>query len=111
MRTLENQQIEPVPLRATGGYSGFMSIPSEISQRDLRMRSREIMDAVEQGERFTVTRDGRQIAELVPLRPRRSVPAEDFLAASASAPSFDEARFRAELDAALDSEVDDRYAR
>jgi len=111
MRTLANHRIEPVPPGATGGYSGFMSIPSEISQRDLRMRSREIMDAVEQGERFTVTRDGRQIAELVPLRPRRSVPAEDFLAASAAAPSFDETRFRAELDTALDAEVDDRHAR
>ncbi|MCB1294737.1 MAG: type II toxin-antitoxin system prevent-host-death family antitoxin [Gordonia sp.] len=35
------------------------------------MRSREIMDAVERGESFTVTRYGREIAELVPIRGRR----------------------------------------
>ena len=43
----------------------------EITQRDLRMRSKEIMDAVERGQAFTVTRDGHSIAELVPLRQRR----------------------------------------
>lgn len=43
-----------------------MSGSEAISQRDLRFRSREIMDAVERGESFTVTRDGRGIAELIP---------------------------------------------
>ena len=40
----------------------------EITQRDLRSRSREIMDAVEHGQSFTVTRDGRHIGELIPLQ-------------------------------------------
>ena len=48
-----------------------MSSQPEITQRDLRMRSKEIMDAVERGQAFTVTRDGHSIAELVPLRQRR----------------------------------------
>jgi prevent-host-death family protein len=43
----------------------------EISQRDLRTKAREIMDAVEHGQSFTVTRDGHQIGELIPLRRRR----------------------------------------
>ena len=47
-----------------------MSSQPEITQRDLRMRSKEIMDAVEHGQAFTVTRDGRSIGELVPLRQR-----------------------------------------
>ena len=38
----------------------------EGTQRDLRSRSREIMDAVERGESFTVTGDGYQIGELIP---------------------------------------------
>nr|WP_300144095.1 type II toxin-antitoxin system prevent-host-death family antitoxin [Propionicimonas sp.] len=88
-----------------------MSLPHEISQRDLRMRSREIMDAVEHGEKFTVTRDGRPIGELVPLRPRRSVPAEEFLAASASAPRVDYEQFRRDLDVVIDPYLHDPYER
>ena len=40
----------------------------EITQRDLRSRSKEIMDAVQRGQSFTVTRDGHRIGELIPLR-------------------------------------------
>ena len=48
-----------------------MSAQQEITQRDLRNKSREIMDAVEGGQAFTVTRDGREIGELIPIRRRR----------------------------------------
>jgi prevent-host-death family protein len=48
-----------------------MSAQPEITQRDLRNRSKEIMDAVESGRSFTVTRDGHEIGELIPLRRRR----------------------------------------
>jgi hypothetical protein len=41
------------------------SLP-EITQRDLRSRSREIMDAVEHGQSFTVTRDGHQTSPAPP---------------------------------------------
>jgi hypothetical protein len=41
-----------------------MAAQPEITQRDLRNRSREIMDAVERGQAFTVTRDGHPISEL-----------------------------------------------
>jgi prevent-host-death family protein len=89
-----------------------MSSQPEISQRDLRMRSKEIMDAVEQGQSFTVTRDGRGIGELLPLRRRpRFVSRMDFAALSRSAPAIDLAEFRADQDAALDSGVADPYAR
>ena len=84
----------------------------EISQRDLRMRSREIMDAVERGESFTVTRDGREIGELIPLRKRRRfIPRSDFATMSRTAPTIDLARFRADQDASIDSALDDPYAR
>ncbi len=80
-----------------------MSAQNEVSQRDLRMRSQEIMDAVERGESFTVTRDGRKIGELVPLRrPKRFVSREDFARASRNMPAIDADRFRADLDAAVD---------
>ncbi|QOR69403.1 hypothetical protein IM660_11920 [Ruania alkalisoli] len=46
------------------------------------------MGAVEGGERYTVTRDGREIAELVPLRQRRTfVSRADFVRVSRLVPS------------------------
>ncbi|QDP98013.1 prevent-host-death protein [Microlunatus elymi] len=88
-----------------------MTVHQQISQRDLRHRSREIMDAVELGESFTVTRDGRDIGELVPLRTRRTfVSRAEFVAASRAAATMNLEQFRAEQDDALDDTMD-RYAR
>ena len=84
-------------------YVGFMSSQPEITQRDLRMRSKEIMDAVEHGQAFTVTRDGHSIGELVPLRQRRRfVSRAEFVAMSRTAPAIDTGAFRADQDAAAD---------
>jgi prevent-host-death family protein len=80
-----------------------MSTQPEITQRDLRMRSKEIMDAVERGQAFTVTRDGHSIGELVPLRQRRRfVSRAEFAAMSRSAAVIDAEGFRADQDAAAD---------
>jgi len=84
----------------------------EITQRDLRMRSREIMDAVEHGQSFTVTRDGHRIGELIPLRRRRRfVPRQEFVAMSRNAPAVDLDAFRADQDAALDQGAASPYER
>jgi prevent-host-death family protein len=83
----------------------------EITQRDLRSRSREIMDAVEHGQSFTVTRDGHRIGELIPLRRRRRlVPREEF-AAMSRAPAPDLEAFRADQDAVTDHDAPDPYER
>lgn len=85
---------------------------SEITQRDLRSRSREIMDAVEHGQSFTVTRDGHRIGELIPLRRRRRfVSRDEFAAMSRNAPGVDLDAFRADQEAALDQEPTSRYER
>lgn len=85
-----------------------MTAQPEITQRDLRNRSKEIMDAVEGGQRFTVTRDGRPIGELMPLlRRRRFVPRAEFAAGSHQAPPLDLAAFRADQTAAVDVELTD----
>jgi prevent-host-death family protein len=81
----------------------------EITQRDLRNRSREIMDAVERGESFTVTRDGHRIGELIPLRRRRFVSRNEFAAMSRNAPSIDVSAFRADQDAAADQDAGNAY--
>jgi antitoxin (DNA-binding transcriptional repressor) of toxin-antitoxin stability system len=72
------------------------------------MRSKQIMDAVESGRSFTVTRDGHDIAELIPLRRRRRyVSREDFAATSRLAAEVDLVAFRADQDAAFDAVADD----
>jgi len=89
-----------------------MTTQPEITQRDLRNRSKEIMDAVENGQAFTVTRDGHQIGELIPLRRRRRfVPRQEFAAMSRGAPVIDIDTFRADQDAALDHGASSRYER
>lgn len=89
-----------------------MRTQPEISQRDLRLRSKEIMDSVERGQAFTVTRDGHQIGELVPLRRRRTfIPREEFLAGRTTTSPVDPDRLRADLDAVIDDENPDPYAR
>ena len=88
-----------------------MSAPREVSQRDLRMRSKEIMDAVEGGDSFTVTRDGHQIGELIPLRRRRSfVSRAEFARRSLLAPLIDVETFRADQDRVYDGTLSDPYA-
>ena len=89
-----------------------MNSNPEITQRDLRNRSREIMDAVERGESFTVTRGGHRIGELIPLRRRRRfVTRQEFAAMSRNAPAIDPAAFRADQDAAAGHDADDPYER
>lgn len=94
---------------STKCYRGSMSNP-EITQRDLRARSREIMDAVEHGQSFTVTRDGHRIGELIPLRRRRRfVSRQEFAAMSRNAPEVDLAAFRADQDTAADHKASSAY--
>ena len=90
-------------------YRVTMSVQPEISQRDLRLRSKEIMDSVERGQAFTVTRDGHQIGELIPLRRRRTfVPRSEFLT-SAGTGAVNPQTFRDDLDAVIDDDVHDPY--
>jgi antitoxin (DNA-binding transcriptional repressor) of toxin-antitoxin stability system len=89
-----------------------MSTAPEINQRDLRLRSKEIMDAVEGGQTFAVTRDGTPIAELVPLRRRRQFVGRSQVAHTwRSAPAVDLARFRADQESAYDDAESDPYSR
>ncbi|WP_093712200.1 type II toxin-antitoxin system Phd/YefM family antitoxin [Actinacidiphila alni] len=89
-----------------------MSAQPEITQRDLRNRSKEIMDAVQNGQSFTVTRDGHRIGELVPLRGRRRfVPRSEFAALSRSASGVSLDAFRADQDVTAEQETGDPYAR
>ena len=87
-----------------------MSTLERINQRDLRLRSREIMDAVEGGESFIVTRDGRSMGQLIPLR-RRFVSREQFAIGSQYAQTPDLEHFRADQELWLEGSINDPYAR
>jgi prevent-host-death family protein len=76
----------------------------EITQRELRNDSGEIMRALDRGESFVITRNGAPVGELIPLRWRRLVPAEVVTAAFAGAPVIDPRRFRADVDRLLDQD-------
>lgn len=69
-----------------------------ISQRELRNGSAAIMDAVEAGETFHVTRNGVEIAELRPLAQRRRFTAEELVERHKRLPRVDAAEMRREAD-------------
>lgn len=71
----------------------------EITQRELRNDSGEIMRKLDDGESFVVTRNGAPVGELTPLRRHRFVAAETVVALFRAAPSVDYGRLRADLEA------------
>ena len=64
----------------------------EITQRELRNQSGEIMRELDRGESFVVTRNGVPVGELTPMRRRRFVPATAAIAAFAGAVGIDAER-------------------
>jgi prevent-host-death family protein len=77
---------------------------SEVSIRDLRNHGGEVIDRVEHGERLTVTRDGRPVAELRPIE-RRPLKADVLIERWARLPRFDPDALRKDLDQAIDSRL------
>jgi prevent-host-death family protein len=83
-------------------------VAREISQRELRNQSGDIMRRLDEGESFIVTRNGVPVGELTPLRRHRFVAAEAAVSLFRSAPSVDYRHFRADLDAAASQEIEPR---
>jgi prevent-host-death family protein len=75
---------------------------SQVSIRDLRNRGGQVLDRVAAGEHLTVTKDGKPVAELRPIRSPR-LRASALLRRWASIPSVDPDALRRDLDAAIDS--------
>jgi prevent-host-death family protein len=80
----------------------------ELTQRELRNQSGEIMRALDRGESFIVTRNGTPVGELLPIRRRQFVPADVARAVFAGAPQTDADRFRREVDAVVDQDPSPR---
>ncbi len=80
----------------------------EVTQRELRNDSGEIMRQLDQGETFVVTRNGVPVGELTPLRRHRFVTAEAAVAMFRTAPRVDYEQFRADLDDLVNQDVTPR---
>jgi prevent-host-death family protein len=80
----------------------------EITQRELRNESGEIMRELDRGESFVVTRAGVPVGELVPLRRHRFISSDAVAAVFRGAPSIDYRAFRRDLDAAAGQDATPR---
>ncbi len=74
---------------------------AEVSMRDLRNHGAEVVDRVQRGERLTVTRSGRPVAELVPVR-RPALKADVLIDRWQALPPVDADGLRRNLDAVID---------
>jgi prevent-host-death family protein len=84
-----------------------------ITQREFRNNSAAVMDAVEAGETYHVTRNGVEVAELRPLTRRRRLTAAELVERHRRLPRVDHDRMRAEADEFFGTEdrVDDERVR
>lgn len=76
----------------------------DLTQRELRNESGEIMRALDAGESFVVTRRGVPVGDLTPIHRRRFVAREAALTAFRTAAPVDFERFRADLDRHADQD-------
>ncbi len=77
---------------------------SNVSIRDLRNHGGEVVERAERGERLTITRAGKPVAQLVAL-PRSAAPLDELRRRWAKLPDVDPAALRRDIDDILDSEL------
>lgn len=69
-----------------------------ITQREFRNNSAAVMNAVEHGETYHITRNGAEVAELRPLSRRRRLTAGELVERHRRLPRVDHERMRREAD-------------
>jgi prevent-host-death family protein len=77
---------------------------SEVSIRDLRNRGGEVVDRASRGESITITRAGKPVAELRPVR-SPGLAAEALVERWRNLPPVDPGRLRRDIDELLDATV------
>lgn len=77
---------------------------ADVSIRELRNHGGDVVDRVAQGERLTITRSGRPVAELSPLG-REPITIDVLIARRKALPDLDPVRLRTDLDEVLDPSV------
>jgi prevent-host-death family protein len=74
---------------------------ADVTIRDLRNHGGEVIDRVSAGERVRITRAGRPVAELRPIRPA-GMTAATLLSRWRRLPALDRSSLAADLDATID---------
>ncbi len=77
---------------------------TDVSIRDLRNHGGDVVDRVERGERFVVTRSGKPVAELRPLG-SPGLPVAELIRRRLHLPLVDPESLRRDVDAAVDSSL------
>lgn len=91
---------------ATARYS---EVVNTITQRELRNSSAAVMDGVEAGESYVVTRNGVEVAELRPIARRRRLTAEELVEKHRRLPRVDHDAMRREADDAFGEDRLDEF--
>lgn len=79
-----------------------------ISQRELRNDSARVMRGLDEGRSFVLTRHGRPVGEVVPLRRDQLVDRRVVEAAFAGAPAIDADAFFADIDEVAHQDIEPR---
>ncbi|HEX3981162.1 MAG TPA: hypothetical protein VHW93_08060 [Acidimicrobiales bacterium] len=83
-------------------------VADEITQRQLRNDSGEIMRGLDRGQTFVVTRNGVPVGELTPMRRHQFVSTDAVMAIFENAPSIEFERLRTDLDNAASQTAEPR---
>jgi len=75
---------------------------SNVSIRDLRNHGGEVVERAQRGERLTITRSGKPVAQLIAL-PRSAAPLDELRRRWAKLPQVDPAALRRDIDDVFDS--------
>lgn len=99
----------PDPEPSPGGHAPRLTGDTvtgmgEASIRDLRNHGGEVIERARSGERITITRDGKPVAELRPV-PRRRLSAAALIEQARALPPLDPDRLRADIDALVDQSL------
>ena len=81
----------------------------KLTQRELRNNSGEIMRALDEGEDFIVTRNGKPVGELRPYKRRQFVPRSSSSPPSKVRRSIDYEELRADIDRYVDQDPTPRW--
>lgn len=77
---------------------------AEVSIRDLRNHGGDVVERAQRGERLTITRAGKPVAQLTALR-RAPVPLDELMQRWAPLPEVDPAMLRRDIDAVIDASI------
>lgn len=76
----------------------------EVSIRDLRNHGGDVVDRAQRGERMTITRAGKPVAQLTALR-SAPLALDELLRRWKGLPAVDPARLRADIDSVIDAAI------